>query len=445
MRKYLMIFFATFFMLQSSAQNIRVITLDNSRVEVEIVSDSARRNLIRDFDGKQDNSIRKQWTARSYRLTDNRILLEFYNGQAALLKSSNDLDRLRDVRFVKNYIDFLKKDISYKIEIPLQTGLALSRSSKRMNDIISESAQYFGFEVYQMQTGQVLYLGKSDHEKFAVIYQDMKALSSDNYDVLNQYYKDMDAWTEKLIQGDPLFDYETDGYLVYPKDISALIKNHRLALSESKVYVDNFYGNLYRSDKGYFVLIDDLWQKNGAGRRMGILTVRIYEHLQDVRNAQSQYLKHKKEAGRLEHFYQRISDKYGRNFPVVTNKLIDTLPDILNFDKIQFSFDAVGMAIVDEAIRWHHADYEFFNTWYPSVLAYYGQCYMTEKNDGKWIVMKDGNGDVWIPHLVLSNGEDAFDTLAFYKDLLEWPHSMKEAGDWDGQRKYLRKQMKLDE
>ncbi len=51
---------------------------------------------------------------------------------------------------------------------------------------------------------------------------------------------------------------------------------------------------------------------------------------------------------------------------------------------------------------------------------------------------------VWTPHLVLSNNEDAFDVYDFYKDLSEWPQSIKEAGDWDGWRKNMRKQMKLD-
>jgi len=124
--------------------------------------------------------------------------------------------------------------------------------------------------------------------------------------------------------------------------------------------------------------------------------------------------------------------------------LIDTLPDILNFDKEQLSFDSVGMSVVDEAIHWHHSNYKFFDTWYPSVLAYYGQCYMTNKKDGKWVVKKEKEYDVWTPHLVLSNNENAFDVYDFYKDLSEWPYSIKEAGDWDGQRKKMRKKMKLD-
>ena len=39
-----------------------------------------------------------------------------------------------------------------------------------------------------------------------------------------------------------------------------------------------------------------------------------------------------------EHFYQKISDKYGEKFPEFVPQLIDTLPSILNFDKEQLRY-----------------------------------------------------------------------------------------------------------
>lgn len=421
-----------------------VTTLDNFKIDVDLISESTKRTLLQEFQGKQNNSIRKQWTARTYWLSDDRILIEFYDGQTAMVKSKDDFDKLNEVRFTKNYIDFLKKNITYKIEISFEKGLELSKLAKRITNLKSEMPQYFDFDVYEMQSGQILFISKSENTKSAAVYENMKGLCSDNNDILSQYYQGMEAWTEKLVAGDPLLDYDIDGHLVYPKNIPALIKNHNLSLVESKVYVNDFYGNLYKSDKGYYVLIDEVNQKNGAGNKMPILTVRIYEKLQDVEGAQAKYEKFKNEGVKSEHFYQQISDKYGRDFPVYTQKLIDTLPSILNFDKEQLSFDSVGMSIVDEAIRWHHSNYKLFDIWYPSVLAYYGQCYMTDKKDGKWIVKKEKEYAVWTPHLVLSNNEDAFDVYDFYKDLSEWPQSIKEAGDWDGWRKNMRKQMKLD-
>jgi len=444
MKRHFLLYILTLLTLAPGAQKITVITLDNSRIQVDIVSDSTKRELIHDFSGKPDNSIRKQWTARTYRLSDDRILIEFYDRQAALVNNKNDFEKLSEVRFTKNYIDFLKKNITYKIEIPFEEGIELSKSATRIPELKPEMPEYFDFEVYQMQTGQILFISRSENTRSATVYENMKGLCSDNDDILSQYYQGMEAWTEKLVNGDPLFDYEIDGHLLYPKDIPALIKNHHLALVESKVFVDAFYGNLYKSDRGYYMLIDEEDQKNGAGSKMLILTVRVYERLQDVRSAQAKYEKLKNEGGKSEHFYQKISDKYGKDFPLYVQKLIDTLPDILNFDKDQLTFDSIGMSIVDEAIRWHHSNYKLFDTWYPSVLAYYGRCYSIDRKDGRWIVKKEKEYDVWTPHLVLSNNEDAFDVYDFYKDLLEWPQSIKEAGDWDRWRKNMRKQMNLD-
>jgi len=433
-----------FLSLATAAQKITITTLDKHTFDVDIVSDSAKRKLIQEFHGKQDNTIRKRWTARTYRLSDNRILLEFYDGQAALVKNADDFEHLHGVRFAKNYIDFLKKNITYKIEIPLQKAIELSKSAKRISDLKPDIPEYFDFEVYQMQTGQILFINKSRYDKSATVYENMKGLCSDNNDILSQYYQGMEAWTKKLISGDPLFDYDLDELIVYPKDIPALIKNHHLTLVESKVYVADFYGNLYKSDQGYYILIDEINQKNGSGNKMRILDVRIYEKIQDVRAAQTKYQKFKNEGVKSESFYQRISDMYGKDFPLYTKRLIDTLPYILNFDKEQLSFDSVGMSIVDEAIHWHHSNYKLFDTWFPGVLAYYGQCYMRDKKDGKWVVKKEKEYDVWTPHLVLSNNEDAFNVYDFYKDLFEWPYSIKEAGDWDGQRKKMRKKMNID-
>ena len=444
MKQNFLFLLLTLLTLTTTAQKITVTTLSGSKVDVNIVSDSIKQKLLNDLGGVQDNTLRKQWTSRTFSLTDNRLLIEFYDRQAAVIESKEDFDKLNEIRFAKNYIDFLKKNVTYKIEISFQSGLELSKTAKQIPDLKSEMPEHYDFEIYEMNTGQILFLNKSANFKNATVYENMKGLCSDNNDILAQYYKGMDEWTEKLVNGDPLFDYEIDGHLVYPKDIPALIKNHNLSLIQSKAYVNDFYGNLYKSPKGYYALIDEVNQKNGAGNKMQILTVRVYNNLQAVRDAQAKYEKFKNEGVKSEHFYQKISDQYGKNFPAHTQKLIEALPLILNFDKEQLTFDSSGMAIVDEAIRWNHSNYKLFDEWYPSVLAYYGQCYMTEKKDGKWVVKKEKEYSIWTPHLVLSNNEDAFEVYDFYKDLSEWPQSIKDAGDWDGWRKNMRKQMKLD-
>jgi hypothetical protein len=444
MTRHFLAILLTHLVLTATSQKMTVITLDNSKIEVTIISDSAKHKLLQDFNGKQDNTIRKQWTARTYRLSDGRLLIEFYDRQAAIINNAIDFDKLKEIRFIKTYIDFLKKNISYKIELNYDKGKEIVKqfNLKKNDKFKSELLDFTSIEVYELTNGQILFINTTNNSKSAAIYENIKALASECNDVQNQFYGDLETSSEKFINGDPLLDYENDGQWVYPKDEKKVIQNHKLKLVESKVFVETFYGNLYKSDNGYYVLINEVNQKNGGGNKMGILTARVYESLEEVRKAQAKYEKFKNEGVKSEHFYQKISDKYGKDFPSFTKQLIDSLPLVLNFDKEQLTFDSIGMTIVDEAIHWNHSNYSLFDNWYPSVLAYYGQCYIVDKKVGSWIVKKDTEYDVFIPHLVLSNGEDAFDVRDFYKDLSEWAIPIKIAGDWDGRIKQMRSNFK---
>jgi hypothetical protein len=444
MKQYLLYFIFILLSLTGASQKMVIVTVDNSKVELLIISDPDKHKLLQEFSGKQDNTIRKQWTARSYRLSDNRIIVEFYDGQAALINNITDFNKLNEVRFIKTYIDFLKKTISYKIELSYDKAIDLvqSRNPKKLDQFKSESLDYTSIDVYELPAGQILSLNTTQHSKSAAIYENIKALASECNDVLDEQYGDMDTASAKFVKGDALLDYETFGQFVYPQDEKTIIQNHRLSLVETKVYVEPFYGNLYRSERGYYVLITEADQKNAVGNKMGILIAHVYESLEDVRKARTKYEKLKNEGVKSEHFYQKISDKYGKDFPLYTQQLIEALPGALNFDKEQLAFDSIGMAIVDEAILWNHPDYTLFDKWFPGVLAYYGQCYMTGKGDGNWVVRKEKEYNVLVPHLVLSGGEDAFDILEFYKALYEWPISIKLAGDWDEHRQQMRKVIK---
>src|SRR5690606_32024146 len=101
----------TLLTLTTTAQKITVTTLSGSKVEVNIVSDSIKQKLLNDFDGVQDNTLRKQWTSRTFRLSDKRLLIEFYDKQAAVIASKEDFEKLNEIRFAKNYIDFLRKNV----------------------------------------------------------------------------------------------------------------------------------------------------------------------------------------------------------------------------------------------------------------------------------------------------------------------------------------------
>ena len=150
-------------------------------------------------------------------------------------------------------------------------------------------------------------------------YPDLKTLSSDNSTIAEQVYgsEDDEYLMKKLASGEAAI-YEIDGYLmIYPKYLKDLIKNHKLKLTGQKIYVSYFYGNLYKSENGYYMLIDEIDQKNGAGNKMPILNLHIYESLQQVRDAQRRYEEYRNKDVTSEHFYQKISDKYGQRFPEI--------------------------------------------------------------------------------------------------------------------------------
>jgi len=440
--RQLLLFLFTLTALNLYSQRMKIITLDKAEVGVTILDEATKTQLLQQFNGRQDNSLRKKWTARTFTLSDGRLLVEFYDRQAALIRNLADFKKLDKARFTKNTVDFLQKNVSYKIELNFEEGnrMVKDENPRRLTNLKSDMPEYYDFEVYALNTGQILFLDKSQHFKSAVVYPDLKTLSSDNTTIEQQVYgsDDEEHLMKRLAAGDPLLDYEPNEHLIYLKYLQDLIKNHKLTLIETKVFVESFYGNLYKSENGYYILVDEINQKNGAGDKLLILTLRIYETLQEVRDAQARYETFKNKGVTPEHFYQKISDKYGSKFPEFVTQLIDSLPAILNFDKAQLSFDSTGIDLVDEALKWNSANYQLFDRWFSSVLAYYGQAYIKQKEDGKWTMFYDRKSKVWIPEVRLKDGSAAWNWRDFYKDLAEGPIPLRWAGDWDSTRKNIR-------
>lgn len=432
--------------LNSFSQKLDITTIDKSKVTATLLDSAAKSQLLTQFNGRQDNTLRKKWTARTFLLSDQKVLVEFYDKQALLIDNIEQFKKIEEVRFVKNTIDFLKKNISYKIELPFENGKQIIEADKpkRLTEYKSDMPEWYDFEVYELNTGQILFLDKSENLKAAAIFPDIKTLASEKSSVLETAYgsDDDEHLMKVLASGDRLSDYDINDHLFYPKYLKDLIKNHKLTLVEQKVYVSDFFGNLYKSENGYYILVDEVNQKNGAGNKMQILSLRVYETLQQVKNAQAKYEAFKNKGVTSEHFYQKISDKYGKKFPEFVSHLIDTLPSILNFDKEQLSFDSLGIDLVDEALKWNGTDYKLFDIWFPSILAYYGQCYITDKQDGKWTMYFDKESKVWIPEVKLTDGTSAWDWIDFYKDLAEGPIPLRWTGDWDGTRKRIRSDIK---
>jgi hypothetical protein len=440
--RQIVLFIFTLTTLDSFSQKLEITTIDKSKVSTTLLDSASKSKLLTQFNGKQDNSLRKKWTARTFLLSDKKILIEFFDKQAVLIDNLNDFKKLDRIKFVKNTVGILKKNISYKIELSFDEGYQVAKNEKpkRIENLKSDMPEYYDFDVYELSTGQILFLDKSQNFKKAIIYPDLKTLSSDNTTIAEQVYssEDDEYLMKKLASGDRLLDYDINDHLIYPKYLKDLIKNHKLTLTEQKVYVSDFFGNLYKSENGYYILVDEVNQKNGAGNKMQILSLRIFETLQQVKDAQANYEAFKNKGVTSEHFYQKISDNYGESFSRFVPQLIDTLPMILNFDKEQLSFDSLGMDLVDEALKWNATNYKLFDTWFPSVLAYYGQCYIANKQDGKWTMYFDKESKVWIPEVKLKDGSSAWDWIDFYKNLFEGPIPLRWTGEWDGSIKKMK-------
>jgi len=199
-----------------------ITTLDKSGIQGTLLDCTSKSKLITQFNGRQDNNFRKKWTARTFLLSDGKVLIEFFDKQAILINNLNDFKKLDGVRFVKNTIFMLKKNLSYKIELAFEVGDSIVQNDKpkRLTNLKSDLPEFFDFEVYELSTGQILFLDKSKNLKSATIYPDLKTLSSDNNTIEEQVYgsEDDEYLMKRLASGDRLPDYEMDGYLmIYPK------------------------------------------------------------------------------------------------------------------------------------------------------------------------------------------------------------------------------------
>lgn len=417
------------------SQMLQITAIDQSKISTTIVDSTAKSQLLINFDGQQDNSLRKKWTARTFVLSDGKIVLEFYDRQGLLINSLDDFKKLENVRFLKNTVWFLKKNISYKIELPFEEAIHLINTKKPKRLEKYEMPDIFNYKVYELNTGQILFIDHSDHHRIAAIYPDLKSLSSD-YNTIEEkvYSSDDDEYVmRKLAGGDPLLDYEPNEHLFYPKYEKDLIKNHKLNLIETKVFVDSFfYGNLYQSKQGYYILLDDFNQLNlKRTKKIEIGQLRVYKNIDEVRTAQKLNKDFNYNDVTSEHFYQKISDTYGEKFPEKVDQLIEQLPTLLNFDKEQLSLNSEGIDLIDEAVKWNSSDNYIFDFWFPPLLAFYGKVYINEKKEGRWKMLYDSENKVWIPEVILTNGLPAGDWRNFYKDLYEGPISLKWAGNWE--------------
>jgi len=403
-----------------------------------LVTAAQKNQLITSLTGTVDTSLHSYWTARTWKLSDQRILTEFFSGEAVVFANVHDFSKAQVFRFVKNTIPFLKKNISYKAELDYTTGMQLlsRNNAKKLRRFKSGAPELFSFEVYELNNGQIAYLDKSTRTKSITLYENLKALCSENSSIAEEFYAGQSEKKQmkQLAKGDPLTDYEPNEHFLYPEYLKRLIKSHKLKLTETKIPIGrSAYASLFRSSRGYYMLIDDFSQKNASGTApitMG--AVRIYTSEDELKEARESYANAASGTVIYEHFFQNISNQYGSAFgrqaPQIANSLIATL----NLGLQELTYSHSEIELIDEAIKWNAASGLSFNKWFPLALAYYGEFYMHHLNNGCWDMRYDYMNAVWIPEVMLNDKRDAFDVFEFYKNMLEGPIPLKLAGDYDG-------------
>ena len=429
---------------------MKVITLDETEIEVQIVDEENVQKLITKHNGYPDNTVRKVGTSRTYRLSTDQLLIEFYNKQGIVLENIDQFNDLSRVEYVKNTIDFLKKSISYKIKLTDDEilGILKDKNAQKVEKHISDNPVWYDYEVYRLLNGQLLFWDKSKNNNGSALYPDIKTLVAQvNRPEITEleYGSDDDEYLMKRIAlGDALLDYEWNFHFIYPEYLKAIIKNHKLKLVEEKIYVDNiFYSNLYRSENNYYITIDDFDQYGvGSTQKIEIATLRTFESIEEVRSEQKRIKEIKNRVAKSEHLVQKLSVAYREDFIESIPDYINKLSHELNIDPEQLTFDSKGIEIVDQALKWnikHWKEHdEWFDRWFPSVLAFYGECYITEEKDGKWKMNYYPENNLWVPEVVLADGTLAWDYNDFGKSMFEGPVPLKEAGDWDGSMKKRR-------
>ena len=429
------------------------IRISDRTINTILIDQMAVRNLVDSLNGYIDSSLFKDWTKQSYSLNDSSILIELYDGSGVHIKNLEDYHAIDQIRFLKNYMDYFKNNISYRYNISESKADELEEFSTKLN-FKSERPELYNYKVYQTEDQSILFDIVSEQNRKCVIYPNIKTLASDdriipnegNSEILHQWLTSLggdeidDFWAKTLVSGDDMSDFDPRNFFIWSYQIEDLISNHHLSLIEKGIKVEFFdTSDLYKSTKGYYITITSSLH----GSTESIHSTTIFDSIEEVREIQNRLANSLRKENKSEHFYGYISTEFGTEFPNSVDSLINDLPDKLNFNKKNLTFDLPGMEIVNEAIRWNHDKRTEFNNWYPCVLAYYGKCYSLNKQEVRWITKIDQEYDVIIPYLINETGTEIFDPYEFYKVLFEWPSSIQWAGDWRGFKRRMKSRRKI--
>ena len=88
------------------------IRISDRTINTILIDQMAVRNLVDSLNGYIDSSLFKDWTKQSYSLNDSSILIELYDGSGVHIKNLEDYHAIDQIRFLKNYMDYFKNNIS---------------------------------------------------------------------------------------------------------------------------------------------------------------------------------------------------------------------------------------------------------------------------------------------------------------------------------------------
>ncbi|MFK7947629.1 MAG: hypothetical protein AB8G11_08570 [Saprospiraceae bacterium] len=426
--KYLSVILLMLITINSKA--MKIIFPNRIHVEVQLLSESKLKKIVQEKNGKVSERFHKHLTARTYELDSNQLVMEFYDGQGILIDDKEDFETLESVRFIKNQVGYLHPRVSYYFRLTkddLESLLSKFEGEELKDyELVPEFKGAYGFKVFRLNNNQVIYWSNDDRRTDALLYEDIEAFAFENSFATELIYPDTwDSGKEEFVDGKLPIRFNINTYSIYPDEAKSIIKNHQLTLIQTDIqYSDLFKSNLYKSEKGYFILMEDFNQLGYHGRKIGIGAAYIFKTLEKFENNYQEILKQRKinesnpNRWKGVHMYQSLSDKYGEEFPLYTIQEMNKLPSILNFDSAKLDFTAECKTIINESLKWNYGGEEFFQSVVHPLLSYIGE-YNKFSGFGDWSMTLDREGKTWEPRFRNSDGEEVFDIIYFYKDLYE--------------------------
>jgi hypothetical protein len=412
---------------------MKIIYPNKINVEVQLLSKSELKEIVQNRNGKVSERFHKHLTARTYEIDSNQLIMEFYDGQGILINDAEDFQALESVRFIKNKIGDLHPRVSYYFKLTeLQVRNLINDyviKELKIYERILEHEYDYSFNVFQLSTNQVIIKGEESAE--AYLYEDLEALAFDNEEIYSVRY-DYNKAKEEFFKGIVSTEHNINDYSVYDYEVDSIIKNHELRLVQTNIqYELHFFSNLYKSKRGYYILMEDFNQKALNGRKLSFGFIHFFKTIKEFEleyeKKQEYYKKFRyniREFPNGVHVYESLSDKYGEKFPIYALEEMNKLPLILNFDSRKLGFTSECKTIINESLKWNYGGEVFFQSIIHPLLSYIGE-YNKFNDSGDW-AMTYREDKTWEPRFRNSDGEEVFDILRLYEDLYEAEYGIME-------------------